>query len=40
MNDEKIFLLDIFDIGDFPVTTVSGILLISFMLKLLYNNKC
>lgn len=40
MNDEKIFFFDIFDIGDFLVIIVNGILLIFFMLKLLYNNKC
>lgn len=30
MKDKKIFFLDIFDIGDFPITAVSGILLIFF----------
>lgn len=30
MKDKKNFFLDIFDIGDFPITAVSGILLIFF----------
>lgn len=35
MKAEKIFFLDIFDIGDFPITTVNGILLKNFIFILL-----
>lgn len=35
MKDKKNFFLDIFDIGDFPITTVNGILLIFFIFILL-----